>query len=444
MSAERDVRYADSGGVQIAYEVIGDGPIDIVMAYDWASNIDLLRMSTQSGEFMERIAEFSRLILFDMRGVGLSDPVDQMPSLEVWVDDIQSVMDAVGSERAALVGNGQAAQLALLFAAMHPRRATAVVTVNGFACLRQDPSYPCGFSPEGIERAISIVRERWGAGEVLGFSSPDGYASPGGKAWLEVIERSAGSPRRAAIKQQRAFEVDVRDVLSAITVPTLVAHSRGNRFLSVDHAEYLVAHIDGARYLELAGNDHVLSVRSDGAEDFLQAMEAFLTGHTRAPVLDRALRTVAFTDIVDSTRRASELGDKRWRGLLETHESIARREVESARGSLIKFTGDGLLATFDGPARAVKCLQSLGAALDSEGLPIRAGIHTGEVELIGDDIGGIAVHIAARISAKAGAGEILTSSTVRDLVAGSGLEFDDRGEHELKGVPGTWRILATR
>lgn len=444
MSGEREVRYADSGDLQIAYEVMGDGPIDVVMAYDWASNIDLLRMGSPSDRLLGRIADFSRLILFDMRGVGLSDPVDQMPSLEVWVDDIQSVMDAVGSERAALVGNGQAAQLALLFAAMHPRRASAVVTVNGFACLRRDPNYPCGFSHEEEKRAVAIVKERWGAGNVLGFSSPDSAASPGGHTWFELIERSAGSPRRAAIKQQRAFDVDVRDVLSAITVPTLVTHSKHNRYIGIEHSQYLVDHIPGSRLLELAASDHVLSAASEGADVFLDAVEAFLTGHTRAPVLDRALRTVAFTDIVDSTRRASELGDRHWRSLLETHESIARREVESARGSLIKFTGDGLMATFDGPARAVKCLQALGAALGAAGLPVRAGIHTGEVELIGDDIGGIAVHIAARISAKAGAGEILTSSTVRDLVAGSGLQFDDRGEHELKGVPGTWRVLAVR
>lgn len=442
MSADRDVRYADSGGLQIAYEVIGDGPRDIVIAFDWASNIDLIRVNPRWSRVFERFAEIGRTILFDMRGVGLSDPVDRLPSPEVWADDVLAVMNAAGSSQAALIGFGQAAQLALMFAATNPRQTTGVVSVNGFACLRQDAGYPFGFSPEAEQKAIRLVSERWGSGRVLSYSSPGLAQDADGAAWVAVAERAAGSPRRAALKQARAFDIDVRGVLSAITVPTLVIHSESNRYVTVDHARYLVDHIAGSQYLEVSGAEHIINFASEDGSVLADAVEEFLTGYRRPAALDRALRTVVFTDIVGSTELASSIGDHKWRSLLEAHELLARRTIEVARGQLIKFTGDGVMATFDGPARAVNCVRAMNADLQAVGLPIRAGIHTGEVELIGDDIGGIAVHIAARISAMAGPGEILTSSTVRDLVAGSGLEFVDRGEHELKGVPGTWRVLA--
>lgn len=444
MSAEREVRYADSGGVQIAYEVIGDGPRDIVLAFDWASNIDLIRVNPHWNRMIDRFAQIGRTILFDMRGVGLSDPVDRLPSPEVWADDVLAVMNAAGSSRAALVGSGQAAQLALMFAATNPGQTAGVVSVNGFACLRQDAGYPFGFSPAAEQKAVRLVAERWGAGNVLSYSSPALAQDADSAGWVAVAERAAGSPRRAALKQARAFDIDVRGVLSAITVPTLVVHSRDNRYITVQHARYLVDHIAGSRYVEVPGAEHVINFASDAGSLMADAVEEFLTGSRRPAAIDRALRTVVFTDIVGSTERAARMGDRRWRGLLEKHESLARGAIDGARGRLIKLTGDGVMATFDGPARAVQCVKSLGESLESVGLPIRAGVHTGEVELIGDDIGGIAVHIAARIAALAGAGEILTSSTVRDLVAGSGLEFDDRGERELKGVPGTWRVLAVR
>jgi len=444
MSADREVHYADSGDVQIAYQVIGDGPIDIVIAFDWASNIDWIRTWAPFDQFIRSFAEFGRVILFDMRGVGLSDPVDRLPSPELWADDVRAVMDAAGSERASLVGFGQAAQLALMFAATYPHLTTGVVAVNGFACLRQAPDYPFGFSPEAEKKAVAIVAERWGSGTVLGFSSPAFIESADGLEWTARGERAAGSPRRAALKQARAFDIDIRDVLSAISVPTLVAHSKHNKYVGVEHARYLVDHIADAQYLELPGGEHVVTAASEDAILLMDAAEEFLTGSRRPPVLDRALRTVVFTDIVGSTELASGMGDRQWRRLLEQHEFVARREIDLARGRVVKFTGDGVMATFDGPARAVSCVRAIGQQLEQLELPIRAGVHTGEVELIGDDIGGIAVHIAARISALAGAGEVLASSTVRDLVAGSGLEFDDRGEHELKGVPGTWRVLAAR
>ncbi len=441
MRPERAIRYVESGGLQIAYQVEGNGPLDIVVAFDWASNIDLLRELPATDRSLRRFSEFGRLILFDMRGVGLSDPVDSLPALEEWVDDVRAVMDAVGSERHAVVGFGQGAQLCMLYAAMHPDETTALVTVNGFASVRQSPAYPWGFGPEAEKNAIKIILERWGTGDVLGYSSPGLGESPGGPEWLARFERAVGSPRRVAIKQQLAFDVDVRDVLPAIKVPTLVLHSERNRFVGLGHAEYLVDHIAGANFQKLPGRDHAPGA-AEGADVLMDAIEEFLTGSKKGPALDRALMTVAFTDIVSSTELASDLGDRRWRNLLEMHEKVSRRLIEGSRGRVVKFTGDGAMATFDGPARAVQCMRSIGEELEPLGLPLRAGVHTGEVELIGEDIGGIAVHVAARIAALARAGEVLTTSTVRDLVAGSGIVFEDRGEQSLKGVPDPWRVFA--
>ena len=441
MEPERTVHYADSGGLQIAYEVTGNGPVDIVMAFEWGANLDLICENPWSSHFLRLVGEYARLIHFDMRGVGLSDPVENLPPLEDWVDDIRAVMATVGSERAALVGQGHAAQLCMLFAAMHPDQTAALVTINGYARLRQASDYPWGFPPAAEKAVITMIENQWGTGVPLGLINPDLAQHHGD--WVARLERAAGSPRRAARKQRLVFDVDVRDVLPLITAPTLVMHTKDNTFARLGHARHLVDHIAGSRLVELPGRDHTpgLPETNDVASD---TIEEFLTGTKHAPATDRALMTVAFTDIVGSTERAAELGDRRWRSLLETHESVSRREIDGARGRLVKFTGDGLMATFDGPARAVQCMRSIGAVLEPLGLPIRAGVHTGEVELIGDDISGIAVHVAARIAALAGAGEILTSSTVRDLVAGSGLVFEDRGEHSLKGVPDPWRVFAAQ
>ena len=440
MSTEREVHYADSGGLQIAYEVLGDGPLDIVFSYDTGGNIDLMHDLPEGDRFLRRFGEFGRLIHMDPRGAGLSDPVEDLPTLEDLVDDVRAVLAAVGSERAAFVGNGNAAQLFMLFAAMHPNQTAALVTINGYARLRRSDDYPWG-QPPGYEAAsLQLIADSWGTGGCLGFTTPSLMTDPRRREWIARLERASATPRHAAVRQRLALELDVRDVLSTIGAPTLVITSRDSDYARPGHGHYLIDHIVGARYVELPTADHVPFL--EGVDELMDLIQEFLTGSTRRTHTDRALKTVAFTDIVESTQRAAELGDRHWRDLLERHESIARHEVEAARGRLIKFTGDGLMATFDGPARAVQCMQALGEAFSTLGLPIRAGVHTGEVELIGDDIGGIAVHIAARISALAAAGEILTSSTVRDLVAGSGLEFDDRGEHELKGVPGMWRVLA--
>ncbi len=437
---ERTVGYVDSGGLDIAHETLGDGPLDVVMVLESGSNLDVMWENPRAERFMRRFTEFARVICFDLRGAGLSDPIEDLPTLEQWADDVRAVMAAVGSERAVLVGHGHAAQLCLLFAAMHPERTAALVTINGFARLRHSPDYPWGFPPGAEAGVVAFIRENWGTGRVLGSFNPGMVEGPRGWDWLARLERSAAGPSRAARRQEWVFGIDVRDVLPSISAPTLIVQSRENSYVRAGHAQYLHDHITGARLLDLSGEDHSPFV-SSSIETLMDGIEEFVTGATPVRSTARSLMTVAFTDIVGSTERAAELGDRPWRSLLQTHESVARREIEVARGRLIKFTGDGLLATFDGPARAVQCVRRIGAMLEPD-LVIRAGVHTGEVELIGDDIGGIAVHVAARIAALAGAGEVLTSSTVRDLVVGSGIVFEDRGEQSLKGVPDRWRVFA--
>jgi class 3 adenylate cyclase/pimeloyl-ACP methyl ester carboxylesterase len=436
------IRYADSGGLQIAYQVVGSGPLDVVFAFDWAANLELVWENPQTERFLRRFSNYARLILFDMRGVGLSDPVEDLPPIEAWMEDVRSVMKAVGSERAALVGHGHAGQLCMLVAAIHPEQTQALVTINSYARLARASDYPWGLPPGAQEAALKAIEAAWGTGVVmyssLAPSSPDlAYAM----GWLARLERVTGSPRRAALKQRLIFDVDVRDVLLTITVPTLVVQSKGNRWIRPGHGKYLADHIPGARYLECPGEGHWPWVSGE-AEAFMDEVEEFLTGARRSAELDRVLTTVAITDIVGSTEIASGVGDRRWRDLLEVHESVARREIEVARGRLVKLTGDGLVATFDGPARAVRCVESIAQLLGAVGLRIRAGLHTGEVELLGDDIGGIAVHIAARLAGLSRPGEVLVSSAVKDLVVGSGISFEDRGGHALKGVPDEWRVFA--
>jgi class 3 adenylate cyclase len=439
------IKYASSGDLQIAYQVVGDGPVDVVLAVDWASNIELVWENPQAERFLRRFASYGRLIFFDMRGVGLSDPVEDLPPLEEWMDDVRTVMDAVGADRAALVGHGHAGQLCMLVAASHPNRVQALVTVNSFARLTRAPGYPAGM-PEGAQQAlIEAIQATWGTTHPLHLLvlAPDLADDEFARAWWARVERAAGSPRRAVRKQQLAFQLDVRDVLAAIAVPTLVVQSAGNQFVIPAQGRYLAEHIPGALYLELASGGHWPWTALD-ADRFLDKLEEFLTGAPQAPDRDRVLATVAFTDIVDSTAMAASMGDRRWRELLEVHDSVARREVEAARGHTIKSTGDGVLATFDGPARAIRCVGAIEHGVATLGLHVRAGLHTGEIELLGEDVGGIAVAIAARLTSLAGSDEIVVSSTVKDLVAGSGIRFEDRGIHALKGVPEEWRVFAVQ
>jgi len=435
------IRYADNGGLQIAYQVSGSGALDVVLAFDWANNLELIWENPQTERFLRRIATYARLILFDMRGVGLSDPVERLPPIEDWMDDVRAVLKAVGSERAAMLGHGHAGQLCMLFAASHPEQTQALVTINSYARLARAPDYPWGIPAVAQETMLKAIEESWGTGLPMSLITPKVAADDRMREWLGRFERSTGSPRRAALKQRLILEVDVREVLPTIAVPTLVVQSAGNEWIRPGHGRYLAEHIPGARYLESPGEGH-WPWASEGADDFMETLEEFLTGARRSPALDRVLMTVAFTDIVGSTEMASELGDRRWRELLETHDSVARREIQAARGRIVKSTGDGLLATFDGPARAIRCMELIGSLLLPLGIRIRAGLHTGEVELLGDDIGGIAVHIASRLADLAAPGEVLVSSTVKDLVAGSGVTFQVRGAHALKGVPDDWRVFA--
>jgi class 3 adenylate cyclase len=446
---KRRLGYADSGGVQIAYEVVGEGERDFILVYEWGTNLDWMDASPDYSWMRDEIAQFGRVIHFDLRGTGQSERVASMPPLEEWVEDIVAVMAATNCESATLIGHGHASQLCMLFAAMYPDRTDALILLNGFARLSRDVDYPDGYPPKARAALLAAIRQYWGTGQVIAFTCPTHAAMPGGLEELARIERATFTPARAARFQAGIFALDVRDVLPAISSPTLVLHSSRDAFAGPEHGRYLAEHIPGARHVEIAmdhGDHDVLSKAAlgDHAEEWRGHIRAFIENPRPAPLATRSLMTVAFTDIVDSTQKAADLGDAAWRQLLEKHESLARRHVERASGRVVKFTGDGMMATFEGPARAIECLHDLGARLDEAGLPIRAGVHTGEVELIGDDIGGLGVHIAARVAAKADAREIVVSSTVRDLVAGSGIDFSDKGQHELKGVPGTWQLLSVK
>ena len=431
-----------SGDPQIAYQVVGDGELDLLFAFDWASNLDLIWQHPSVERFLRRLSSFSRLIVFDTRGMGLSDPVIDTPAPEEWMDDVRAVMDAAGSERAAIVGHGHGGQLGALFAASHPERTQALVLINSFARLGRAPDYPAGM-PEGVqERVLTLIQGGWGTGLSLGTLAPDLAVDERARQWWAGVERAAGSPRRAVQKQRFVLELDIRQALSAISVPTLVLCSQGDPYVIPAHSQYLTEHIAGVRSLELPGSGHWPWSSSSDAPASMDAIEEFLTGTRVTLGAERVLATVAFTDIVGSTELAAEVGDRRWRELIETHDSVARREVEMARGEMIKNTGDGMLATFDGPARAIRAVRGIEESLATVGLPIRGGLHTGEIEVRDGDIGGIAVHIGSRIAGLAGPGEVLVSSTVRDLVAGSGIAFEDRGPHELKGVPGEWQVFA--
>jgi len=435
-----DIRYTQ-GDPQIAYQILGDGDLDLVFAFDWASNVELIWQHPSVERFLRRLASFSRLVVFDVRGMGLSDPVVTPPPPEEWMDDVRAVMDAVGSERAAIVGHGHGAQLGAIFAASHPERTQALVLINSFARLRRADDYHPGM-PEHIQRMVlDAIREGWGTGMALATLAPDFANDEQALRWWASVERATGSPRRAVRKQELVMDTDIRHVLPAVTVPTLVITTQGNPYVIPEHGRYLADHITGARLLELPGAAHWPWASSDALAS-MDAIEEFLTG-TRAQLgSERILATVAFTDIVGSTELAAELGDRRWRELLETHDSVARREVERARGEMVKTFGDGMLATFDGPARAIRAVRRIEESLAALGLPIRGGLHAGEIEVREGDIGGIAVHIGSRVADLAGPGEVLVSSTVKDLVAGSGIDFEDRGPHELKGVPGEWQLFA--
>lgn len=437
-------RYAKSGDVNIAYQVVGEGPLDLVYVPGWVSNVELMWEEPRSVRFLERLASFSRLILFDKRGTGLSDPVPEsdLPTLEQRMDDVRAVMDTVGSERAALFGHSEGGNMCFLFAATHPDRTVAVVTFQVFAKRLWSEDYPWAPTPEEREAYIARVEETWGTAADLADLASSAEDDPAFARWLTRYFRQGASPRAAAALARMNTDIDVRDVLPSIRVPTLVMHRTENRETHVEEGRYIASLIPGAKFVELPGRDHFMFL--EDADAVLDEVEEFLTGARREPEPDRVLATVLFTDIVGSTDRAAELGDRRWRELLDRHDRAVRGELGRFRGREVKTIGDGFLATFDGPARAVRCAEAIREAVRPLGIEVRAGVHTGEVEVIGEDVGGIAVHIGARIMDLAEPGEVLVSSTVRDLVSGSGIEFEDRGAHRLKGVPGEWSVLTAR
>jgi class 3 adenylate cyclase len=436
-------RYSKSGDVSIAYQVVGDAPIDLVLVLGFATHLELQWEAPPFARFFERINSFARLIVFDKRGTGLSDPVAEAPTLEQRIDDVRAVMDAAGSERAAFLGISEGGPMSALFAATHPERVTALVLYGAMGRTTEAPDYPWAAPAEALrESAAELIAPFWGqdASGMVELFAPSLAGDPEVAEFTARMERSAASPAMVQQIFEMFLDIDVRSVLPTIHVPTLVLHRRGDRVVNRRAGEALAAQIPSARFVALEGIDHL--PWAGDSEAILGEIEEFLTGVRSVPEPDRVLATVMFTDIVGSTERAAELGDAGWRELLSAHQGAVRRELERFRGREVKTLGDGSLATFDGPARAVRCGHAIAETSRSSGLEVRIGLHSGEVEVMDGDVGGIAVHIAARIGALADAGEVLVSSTVKDLVAGSGLQFADRGPRHLKGIDDEWRLYS--
>jgi pimeloyl-ACP methyl ester carboxylesterase len=437
-----ETRYARSGELHIAYQVVGDGAMDLVYVPSWISQVEHYWDEPLVARYFNRLASFSRLIMFDRRGSGLSDPVPRAPTLEEQMDDVVAVMDAAGSERAAVFALLEGGAMAALFAATHPERTGALVLYEAQPRMSWAPDYDWAMHREERE---AFLRDggltNWGDGSRIMSLSPKSADNSRLLNWYARLERLSASPGTALQLMRMNGEVDVRAVLPTISVPTLVLHRAQDQFIDIRHSRYLAEHIPGARLVELPGEE-ALSFGGDGVSE-LDEIEEFLTGTRHRRDSERILATVMFADIVDSTRRAAEMGDRRWRDLLESMAGSVGRELTRFRGRAVKTMGDGFLATFDGPARGIRCAAAIRDGARSQfGLEVRSGLHTGEIELIGDDVGGIAVHIGARVGASAAAGEVLVSGTVKDLVVGSGIVFEDRGETELKGVPGRWHLWA--
>ena len=435
-----ETRYASSDGVSIAYQTIGEGPIDLVVVPGWVSNLDAFWEEPAIEAFFRRLASFSRLILFDKRGTGLSDRVSELPSLEVRMDDVRAVLDAVGSERAALLGYSEGGPMCALFAATYPERTSALLMVGSFARMMEAPDFPFGRSRQVVDDFLVEIERDWGKPMGLALRAPSRIGDERFEQWWARYLRASASPSAAAQLWRMNAQIDVRPVLPSIRVPTLVLHAAGDQVIRVENGRYLAGTIPNAKLVELPGDDH-LPYLAD-AQAILDEIEEFLTGVRHHVETERVLATVLFTDIVDATEKAGALGDRRWRQLLESHHQVVRRELARFRGREIDTAGDGFFAAFDGPARAVRCACAVSSSVKSLGIEVRAGAHTGECEVMGDKFSGIAVHIGARVAARAGPGEVWVSGTVKDLVAGSGLSFEDRGRQQLKGLPGDWQLYS--
>jgi pimeloyl-ACP methyl ester carboxylesterase len=435
-----ETRYTRSGDVHIAYQVAGTGPFDLVFVPGFVSHVELAWETPFMAHFLGRLASFSRRILFDKRGTGLSDRVAALPTLEERMDDVRAVMDEIGSERAALLGLSEGGPMSALFAATYPERTSALLMLGSFPRYLHHEDCPWARTQEEWGILLDDIDRSWGSGENMVLFSPSIAGDEQLTRQFGRFQRMAASPGAAAAVLRMAIETDVRHLLPAIRVPTLIIHRTGDLVCHVEGARYMAERIPGARYVELAGDDHTpWTGDSDAVLDHIQE---FLTGARGVPEPDRVLATVLFTDIVGSTERAAALGDRRWREVCDSHDALVRRELARFRGREVETAGDSFLATFDGPARAIRCATAAADAVRPLGIQLRAGLHTGECEIHAGKLGGIAVHIGARVAAHAGPDEILVSSTVKDLVAGSGIRFADRGAHVLKGVPGKWRLFA--
>ena len=433
--------YARLGEVSLAYQVVGEGPIDLVFVPPFTSHCELIWEIPEAARMLRRLASFSRLVLFDKQGTGLSDPVPRPPTHEDRAREVEAVMDAVGSKQAALFGASEGGPVAIEFATRHPERTRALVLYGSYARLTPADDYFPELAPRMVKWYADFAEdlEHWGKGRISARFTPSIAGDEGAKLAYGMAERAMASPAMAKATFGALKETDVRTLLPKIEAPTLVLHRR-DELHPIEFARYMAEHVPGAKLVELDGRDYL--PWSGDSDAVLGEIEEFLTGTRAGHEPDRIVATVLFTDIVGSTERASLLGDERWRRLLERHDSLAGNQVTRFGGRVVKSTGDGLLATFADPADAIRAAKGVVAAAGELGVQVTAGVHTGQCELIGADVGGMAIHIGARVAALAESGEVLVSSTVRDLLIGSDFEFDDRGVHTLKGIPGEWRVYA--
>jgi class 3 adenylate cyclase len=428
-------QYAKSGDVHIAYQVFGEGAVDLVFVPGFVSHIENYWDEPNFARWLRRLGNFSRVIMFDKRGTGLSDQVSELPGMDQRMDDVRAVMDAVGIKRAAIFGISEGGSLATLFAATHPERSQALIIYGGFA---QFSSWIP--TQEAMESLFQYIDKSWGSGESWLNFAPTKEGDLAFQQWWGKFERLGASPGAVKTLMRMNSQIDITEILPSVNVPTLVIHRKDDTLVRVEAGRLLAERIPGAKYVELSGADHLPFV-GENSDRILDEMEHFLTGETSTPSVERVLATVVFTDIVGSTARAQTLGDRAWGDLQDLHDKAVRKELERFRGNEVKWTGDGFLATFDGPARAIQCALAIVSTVRALGLEVRAGIHTGEVDLVKNDIRGIAVHIASRVADLANGGEVVVSRTVKDLVAGSGIAFQDYGTHELKGVPEQWMLF---
>lgn len=439
-----ETKYAKSGDLNIAYQVVGDGPIDLVFVPGWVSNIEYSWEHPSYAKFYNRLASFSRLILFDKRGTGLSDRVadSELPTLEQRMDDVRAVLDKVDSERSVVFGFSEGGNMSVLFAATYPERTIALITFGIFASRIWSEDYPWAPKLEERKKWLDSLEEKWGGPVDIETLAPSAAHDKRFRDWWATYLRRSVSPKAAVAIGNMNSSIDIRNILSTVRVPTLILHRSGDKEANIEEGYYIRDRIPGAKFIELEGEDHFPIVGD--FDSILNEVEEFITGVRPTQDPDRILATVVFTDIVGSTDLIEELGDRKWKNLLEDHRLLIRKRLREFRGNEIETIGDGFLATFDGPARAIKCASAIIESMEELGIELRVGVHTGECEILEDGIAGIAVHIAARVASKSNAGELVVSRTVKDLVAGSGIKFEDRGYHSLKGIDEKWHLFTVR